>query len=86
VQPLAAQDAPAYQPVGWALGAAPATVDTLLEKNLLAVGDPEEIVRVVRLYEAAGMTHFPAINNFGGMEHGCVWMVLSNRVNLVKRG
>jgi len=43
--------------------------ETLIEKNLVAVGDPEEVTRVARLYEQTGMTHFLAINNFGGLEH-----------------
>lgn len=46
--------------------------DSLIEKNLLAIGDAEEVVRVARLYEAAGMTHFLVLNNFGGMEHRLV--------------
>jgi len=35
----------------------------------VAFGDPEEIVRVARLYEAAGFTHLLAIGNFGGLPH-----------------
>ncbi len=45
------------------------SVDVLLEQNVVAFGDPEEIVRVARLYEQAGLTHFLAITNFGGMPH-----------------
>jgi len=30
--------------------------ETLVEQNVVAFGDPEEIVRVARLYEAAGFT------------------------------
>jgi alkanesulfonate monooxygenase SsuD/methylene tetrahydromethanopterin reductase-like flavin-dependent oxidoreductase (luciferase family) len=43
--------------------------DLLVEKNLLAVGDPDEVTRVARLYETAGLTHFLAITNFGGLPH-----------------
>lgn len=41
----------------------------LVAKELVAVGDPEEVIRVIRLYEAAGFTHFLGIHNFGGLEH-----------------
>ncbi len=43
--------------------------DLLVEKDLLAIGDPEEVARVVRRYRDAGLTHFLAINNFGGLPH-----------------
>ena len=43
--------------------------DVLVQQNVVAFGDPEEIVRVARLYEAAGFTHFLAIPNFGGLPH-----------------
>ncbi len=43
--------------------------DELLEKNLIAVGDPHEIVRVARLYENAGLTDVLMIMNFGGLPH-----------------
>jgi alkanesulfonate monooxygenase SsuD/methylene tetrahydromethanopterin reductase-like flavin-dependent oxidoreductase (luciferase family) len=43
--------------------------ETLVEQNVVAFGDPEEIVRVARLYEAAGFTQLLAINNFGGLPH-----------------
>jgi alkanesulfonate monooxygenase SsuD/methylene tetrahydromethanopterin reductase-like flavin-dependent oxidoreductase (luciferase family) len=43
--------------------------EALIEKNLVAVGDPDEIERVARLYERAGMTHYLVMNNFGGLEH-----------------
>jgi alkanesulfonate monooxygenase SsuD/methylene tetrahydromethanopterin reductase-like flavin-dependent oxidoreductase (luciferase family) len=46
--------------------------ETLVEQNVVAVGDPEEVIRVARLYEAAGLTHFLAITNFGGLEHKTV--------------
>ena len=43
--------------------------ETLVAQNVVAFGDPDEIVRVARLYEAAGFTHFLAIANFGGLPH-----------------
>jgi alkanesulfonate monooxygenase SsuD/methylene tetrahydromethanopterin reductase-like flavin-dependent oxidoreductase (luciferase family) len=44
-------------------------VETLIEQNVVAFGDPDEIVRVARLYEEAGFTHLLAISNFGGLPH-----------------
>jgi alkanesulfonate monooxygenase SsuD/methylene tetrahydromethanopterin reductase-like flavin-dependent oxidoreductase (luciferase family) len=43
--------------------------ETLVDQNVVAFGDPDEIVRVARLYEAAGFTHLLAIGNFGGLPH-----------------
>ena len=43
--------------------------DTLAEQDVIAIGDPDEILRVARCYEAAGFTHFLAIANFGGLPH-----------------
>ncbi|HEU5190196.1 MAG TPA: LLM class flavin-dependent oxidoreductase [Methylomirabilota bacterium] len=43
--------------------------ETLLEQDVVAIGDPDEILRVARRYEAAGFTHFLAIANFGGLPH-----------------
>ena len=43
--------------------------DTLIEKDLVAFGNPDEILRVMKRYEEAGMTHMMAITNFGGMPH-----------------
>jgi luciferase family oxidoreductase group 1 len=43
--------------------------ETLVEQDVVAIGDPDEIVRVARRYEAAGFTHFLAIANFGGLPH-----------------
>lgn len=43
--------------------------ETLIQKDLVAFGSPEEIIRVAKRYEAAGLTHFLAIMNFGGMPH-----------------
>ena len=36
---------------------------------MVAFGDPDEIVRVARLYEEAGFTNLLAISNFGGLPH-----------------
>jgi alkanesulfonate monooxygenase SsuD/methylene tetrahydromethanopterin reductase-like flavin-dependent oxidoreductase (luciferase family) len=46
--------------------------EELIEKDLVAFGDPEEVVRVARRYRDAGLTHFMAILNFGGMDHRTV--------------
>jgi alkanesulfonate monooxygenase SsuD/methylene tetrahydromethanopterin reductase-like flavin-dependent oxidoreductase (luciferase family) len=43
--------------------------ELLVEKNLIAFGSPEEITRVAQRYAEAGLTHFLAITNFGGLEH-----------------
>ena len=43
--------------------------ETLVEQDVVALGDPDEILRVARRYEAAGFTHFLAITNFGGIPH-----------------
>ena len=43
--------------------------ELLIEKNLIAFGSPEDVVRVARLYEQAGLTDFLAITNFGGLPH-----------------
>ena len=43
--------------------------ETLLEQDVVAIGDPDEILRVARRYEAAGFSHFLAIANFGGLPH-----------------
>ena len=47
-------------------------VDSLVEKDLVAFGNPDEIVRIARRYEALGLTHFLAIANFGGLPHAKV--------------
>jgi alkanesulfonate monooxygenase SsuD/methylene tetrahydromethanopterin reductase-like flavin-dependent oxidoreductase (luciferase family) len=44
-------------------------IDLLVEKDLVAFGDPDDIIRVARRYEEAGLTHFLAITNFGGITH-----------------
>ena len=46
--------------------------DLLVEKDLVAFGGPEEIIRIARRYEAVGFTHFLAIMNFGGLDHAQV--------------
>ena len=43
--------------------------ELLVQKNLIAFGSPEDVVRIARLYERAGLTDFLAITNFGGLEH-----------------
>lgn len=43
--------------------------ETLVEQDVVAIGDPDEILRVARRYEAAGFTHLLAITNFGGIPH-----------------
>ena len=43
--------------------------ELLVEKSLVAFGSPQDVIRVARRYEAAGLTHFLAIPNFGGLEH-----------------
>jgi alkanesulfonate monooxygenase SsuD/methylene tetrahydromethanopterin reductase-like flavin-dependent oxidoreductase (luciferase family) len=43
--------------------------DLLRDKQLIAVGTPDDMVDVVRAYERAGLTHFLAIANFGGLPH-----------------
>ena len=44
-------------------------IDLLVEKDLVAFGDPDDIIRVARRYQEAGLTHFLAITNFGGLSH-----------------
>lgn len=46
--------------------------EELIAKDLVAFGDPDEVCRVLRRYEEAGMTHVMAITNFGGMPHPTV--------------
>jgi alkanesulfonate monooxygenase SsuD/methylene tetrahydromethanopterin reductase-like flavin-dependent oxidoreductase (luciferase family) len=43
--------------------------ETLVDQDVVAFGDPDEITRVARRYEAAGFTDFLAIPNFGGLPH-----------------
>lgn len=44
-------------------------IELLIEKDLVAFGDPDEIIRVARRYELAGLTDFLIIANFGGLPH-----------------
>jgi alkanesulfonate monooxygenase SsuD/methylene tetrahydromethanopterin reductase-like flavin-dependent oxidoreductase (luciferase family) len=41
----------------------------LAERDLIAFGSPDDVARVARRYADAGLTHFLAITNFGGLEH-----------------
>jgi alkanesulfonate monooxygenase SsuD/methylene tetrahydromethanopterin reductase-like flavin-dependent oxidoreductase (luciferase family) len=43
--------------------------EALVQKNLVACGSPEDVIRVARVYEQAGLTDFLAIMNFGGLPH-----------------
>jgi len=43
--------------------------DLLVEKDLVAIGDADEVTRVARRYAAAGLTHFLALSSFGGLPH-----------------
>jgi len=44
-------------------------IDELIQKDLVAFGDADEVLRVAQEYQKAGLTNFLAINNFGGMPH-----------------
>jgi alkanesulfonate monooxygenase SsuD/methylene tetrahydromethanopterin reductase-like flavin-dependent oxidoreductase (luciferase family) len=46
--------------------------ETLVQKDLVAYGSPEDVIRVARVYEQAGLTDFLAIMNFGGLPHARV--------------
>jgi alkanesulfonate monooxygenase SsuD/methylene tetrahydromethanopterin reductase-like flavin-dependent oxidoreductase (luciferase family) len=43
--------------------------ELLVEKDLIAYGSPDDVIRVAQAYESAGLTHFLAIANFGGLAH-----------------
>jgi alkanesulfonate monooxygenase SsuD/methylene tetrahydromethanopterin reductase-like flavin-dependent oxidoreductase (luciferase family) len=43
--------------------------DLLVQKDLIAFGSPDDVARVAERYADAGLTHFLAITNFGGLEH-----------------
>ena len=43
--------------------------ETLVEKDLIAFGSPDDVARVAQRYADAGLTHFLAISNFGGLAH-----------------
>lgn len=44
----------------------------LQEKELIACGDPDRVISVLKHYEAAGFNTFLNIMDFGGMEHRAV--------------
>lgn len=46
--------------------------ESLVDRHLIAFGGPDDVVRVARMYEQAGLTDFLAIANFGGLEHRLV--------------
>jgi alkanesulfonate monooxygenase SsuD/methylene tetrahydromethanopterin reductase-like flavin-dependent oxidoreductase (luciferase family) len=46
--------------------------EALVEKDLIAFGSPDDVARVARRYGDAGLTHFLAITNFGGLPHARV--------------
>jgi alkanesulfonate monooxygenase SsuD/methylene tetrahydromethanopterin reductase-like flavin-dependent oxidoreductase (luciferase family) len=46
--------------------------DLLVEKDLVAFGGPEDVIRIARRYESLGLTHFLAIMSFGGLDHARV--------------
>lgn len=46
--------------------------DLLVDRQLIAFGSPDDVIRVARAYEQAGLTDFLAITNFGGLEHARV--------------
>jgi alkanesulfonate monooxygenase SsuD/methylene tetrahydromethanopterin reductase-like flavin-dependent oxidoreductase (luciferase family) len=48
------------------------SLDTLIGSDLVAFGSPDDVARVASVYEKAGLTHFLAISNFGGLEHARV--------------
>lgn len=56
--------------------------EELIERDLIAAGDADEIVRVALRYKDAGLTDFLAITNFGGLEHEAV---LESMERLAKR-
>jgi len=58
------------------------SIESLIERDLVAFGDPEEISRVVSRYESAGLSNFLAINNFGGLPHKQVL----NSMELISKG
>ncbi|HXH83248.1 MAG TPA: LLM class flavin-dependent oxidoreductase [Candidatus Tectomicrobia bacterium] len=43
--------------------------ELLVDRQLVAFGGPDDVVRVARAYADAGLTDFLAIMNFGGLEH-----------------
>lgn len=47
-------------------------LEELIAKDLAAIGDPKEIIRIARLYESAGFSEFLMIMNFGALPHESV--------------
>lgn len=43
--------------------------DDLLEREQLAIGSPEDVIALLRKYEAIGMNNVMMLLNFGGMPH-----------------
>ena len=43
--------------------------ETLVEKDLIAFGSSEDMVRIAKRYKTAGFNHFMTLANFGGMSH-----------------
>jgi alkanesulfonate monooxygenase SsuD/methylene tetrahydromethanopterin reductase-like flavin-dependent oxidoreductase (luciferase family) len=43
--------------------------ELLVDRELVAFGGPEDVIRIARSYERAGLTDFLAIMNFGGLAH-----------------
>jgi alkanesulfonate monooxygenase SsuD/methylene tetrahydromethanopterin reductase-like flavin-dependent oxidoreductase (luciferase family) len=48
------------------------TLDDLSAQDLIAVGDPEAIIRIFQRYADAGVTHILALTSFGGLPHADV--------------
>lgn len=45
------------------------SMQSLIDKDLIAIGDVSEILRVARLYQSMGVDEFLAITNFGALPH-----------------
>jgi alkanesulfonate monooxygenase SsuD/methylene tetrahydromethanopterin reductase-like flavin-dependent oxidoreductase (luciferase family) len=43
--------------------------ELLVERDLVGFGGPDDLIRIARRYERAGLTHLLAIVNFGGLAH-----------------
>src|SRR5262249_21361246 len=52
--------------------AVPRSFETLIDQDVVALGDPRQVARVAGLYEQAGFTHLLVIANFGGLPHARV--------------
>ncbi len=44
-------------------------MQSLIDKDLVAIGDVAEVLRVARLYQSMGVDEFLAITNFGALPH-----------------